>query len=149
MEVFNEILKTEEQALTGMWPDLTIREFHLIEAVCEAVDEGHDNRATAIAAAQRVTAGTLTTAVNLLEKRGYLERRRDDGDRRAVRIHPTEKGRGANEAHKNFHREMVEDVLSVLSEEECRIFLHALSGVSAFFRKKYSEQGAIYDRDHN
>ena len=138
VEVFNEILKTEEQALTGQWQDLTIREFHLIEEVCRAVDEDRDNRATAVAAAQRVTAGTLTTAVNLLEKKGYLERRRDGNDRRAVRIHPTKKGRQADEAHKEFHREMVEDVLSILSEEECQVFLHALSGVSTFFRKKYN-----------
>lgn len=137
VEIFNEILKTEEQVLTGQWPDLTIREFHLIEEVCTTVDEDRDNRATAIAAAQRVTAGTLTTAVNLLEKKGYLERRRDGNDRRAVRIHPTEKGRLADETHKNFHREMVEDVLNILSEEECQVFLHALSGLGAFFRRKY------------
>ena len=138
VEVFNEILKTEEAALTGEWPDLTVREFHLIEEVCRTIDEERDNRATAIAAAQRVTAGTLTTAVNLLEKKGYLERRRDGSDRRAVRIHPTEKGRQADESHKKFHQEMVEDVLSILSEEECRVFLHALSGVSTFFRRKHN-----------
>lgn len=142
VEVFNEILKTEEQALVVNWPDLTVREFHLLEEVCRAVDEGRDNRATAIAAAQRVTAGTLTTAVNLLEKKGYLERRRDGNDRRAVRIHPTERGWQANEDHKKFHQEMVEDVLSILNEEECQVFLRALSGVSTFFRKKYRESMA-------
>ena len=137
VEVFNEILKTEEAVLIGNWPDLTVREFHLLEEVCRTVDEGKDNRATAIAAAQRVTAGTLTTAVTLLEKKGYLERRRDSNDRRAVRIHPTEKGRQANEEHTAFHQELVEDVLGVLNEEECRVFLHALDGIGAFFREKY------------
>lgn len=142
VEVFNEILKTEEQALTDRWPDLSLREFHLIEEVCRVEDLGGDNRAGAIAAAQRVTAGTLTASVNLLEKRGYLERRRDSQDRRAVRIYPTEKGRQANEAHMKFHQEMVEDVLSILTEEECQVFLRALSGVTTFFRKKYGVQGA-------
>ena len=142
VEVFNEILKTEEQALAADWSDLSMREFHLIDEVCRAVDENRDNRATAIAAAQGVTAGTLTIAVNLLEKKGYLERRRDSADRRAVRIHPTEQGRRANASHAEFHQEMVEDVLSVLNEEECQVFLRALSGVTAFFRKKYGVQGA-------
>lgn len=137
VEVFNEILRTEEQALAASEPELSLREFHLIEEVCCAVDQGRDNRATAIAAAQKVTAGTLTTAVNLLEKKGYLERRRDEQDRRAVRIYPTEKGRRADELHTNFHKEMVDDVLSVLSEEESQVFLRALSGVTAFFRQKY------------
>ena len=136
VDVFNGILKTEEQVLVGKWPDLTVREIHLIEEVCRTVDENRDNRATAIAAAQRVTAGTLTTAVTLLEKKGYLERRRDGNDRRAVRIHPTEKGRQANEDHTAFHREMVTDVLAVLSEEECRVFLRALDTLGAFFRNK-------------
>lgn len=137
VEVFHEILKTEERVLEESCSELSLREFHLIEEVCLAVDQGRDNRATAIAAAQRVTAGTLTTAVNLLEKKGYLERCRDEQDRRAVRIVPTEKGRQANEIHTNFHREMVDDVLSILSEEECQVFLRALSGVTTFFRQKY------------
>lgn len=137
VEVFNEILKTEEQALEERQPELSVREFHVIEEVCRAVDQGRDNRATAIAAAQRVTAGTLTTAVNLLEKKGFLERRRDEQDRRAVRLYPTEKGRQANEIHTNFHKEMVDDVLGVLNEEECQVFLRALSSVTTFFRQKY------------
>ena len=56
VEVFNEILKTEENALAKAYKDLSLRELHLIEEVCRAADEGRDNRATAIAAAQRVTA---------------------------------------------------------------------------------------------
>lgn len=81
VEVFDEILKTEEESLAGSFSDLSLRELHLIEEVCRAEDEARDNRATAIAAAQRVTAGTLTTAVSLLERKGYLERRRDERDR--------------------------------------------------------------------
>lgn len=141
VEVFHEILKTEERALEAQRPDLSVREFHLIEEVCQAVDQGRDNRATAIAAAQRVTAGTLTTAVNALEKKGYLERRRDCEDRRAVRIYPTEKGWQANELHTEFHKEMVEDVLCALNEEESQIFIRALSSVTEFFRQKYAAKG--------
>ncbi len=69
VEVFDEILKTEEESLAGSFSDLSLRELHLIEEVCRAEDEARDNRATAIAAAQRVTAGTLTTAVSLLERK--------------------------------------------------------------------------------
>lgn len=149
VEVFNEILRTEELALAAGTPDLSMREFHLIEEVCRAVDQGRDNRATAIAAAQRVTAGTLTTAVNLLEKKGYLKRVRDEQDRRAVRICPTEKGRRADAMHTRFHKEMVEDILSILTEEECQVFLHGLSGVTNFFRRKYGARGAQEGNDHD
>ena len=136
VEVFNEILNTEETVLHAQCPDLSLREFHLIEEVCRTVDGEGDNRPTAIAAALQVTAGTLTASVTLLEKKGYLERRRDNQDRRAVRLYPTEKARWANELHSRFHQGMVAEVLSVLTEEEAVIFVRALGAVSAFFRQK-------------
>ena len=139
VEVFNEILKTEENALAKAYKDLSLRELHLIEEVCRAADEGRDNRATAISAAQRVTAGTLTTAVSLLEKKGYLERRRDERDKRVVRILPTARAREADARHARFHEEMVADILETLTEEEAVIFVRALGSVSAFFRAKHKE----------
>ncbi|MFC4913529.1 MarR family winged helix-turn-helix transcriptional regulator [Actinomadura gamaensis] len=39
-----------------------------------------------------VTPATLTSVVNTLERDGYVERRRDPGDRRAVLLHATEGG---------------------------------------------------------
>ena len=134
VEVFDEILKTEEESLAGSFSDLSLRELHLIEEVCRAEDEARDNRATAIAAAQRVTAGTLTTAVSLLERKGYLERRRDD---RAVRIWPTEKARAADQVHAAFHREMVDEILKTLSDQEAQVLVRALGSLTAFFREKY------------
>jgi DNA-binding MarR family transcriptional regulator len=37
--------------------------------------------------------GTLTSVVNTLVREGYVERRRDPGDRRVVRLYVTDKGR--------------------------------------------------------
>ncbi len=139
VEVFNEILKTEELCLAGAYRDLSLRELHLIEEVCRTADEERDNRATAIAAAQRVTAGTLTTAVSLLEKKGYLERHRDERDKRVVRILPTEKARQAEILHKKFHEEMVAHVLEAISPEETEVFVRALGSVAEFFHHKYGE----------
>lgn len=136
VEVFHDILKTEELALSSSKKELSLRELHLIEEVCRAENQGLDNRATAIAAAQRVTAGTLTTAVSLLERKGYLIRCRDEHDKRVVRILPTEKARQANRAHERFHEEMVENLLSFLTQEEAQVFVRALGRVSLFFREK-------------
>lgn len=136
VEVFHEVLKTEELALSRAKGELSLRELHLIEEVCRAAELGLDNRATAIAAAQRVTAGTLTTAVSLLERKGYLERRRDEHDKRVVRILPTEKAWQANREHERFHEELVEYILSFLSEEEAQVFVRALGHVAGFFQEK-------------
>lgn len=152
VEMFHEILNIEETALADAGGGLSLRELHLIEAVCRAVDAGADNRATAIAAAQRVTAGTLTTSVSLLEKKGYLERRRDERDRRAVRIYPTDRARRAEERHARFHREMVDGILGALDGEEAGVFVRALGSVAGFFRDKYERKGKEnnrYDTDHH
>lgn len=132
VEVFHQVLKTEELALSRAKGELSLRELHLIEEVCRAADLGLDNRA----AAQRVTAGTLTTAVSLLERKGYLERRRDEHDKRVVRILPTEKARQANREHERFHEEMVDYILNSLSQEEAQVFVRTLSRVSGFFQEK-------------
>ena len=46
VEVFHDILKTEELALSSSKKELSLRELHLIEEVCRAEDQGLDNRAT-------------------------------------------------------------------------------------------------------
>lgn len=138
VEVFNDVLKTEELYVAERCADLSVREMHLIEEVCRAVDQGRDNRASAIAAAQRVTAGTLTAAVNQLEAKGYLERVRDGSDKRSVRLHPTEKGREADRRHTDFHRELVEGAVAALTEEESEILARCLGGVADFIRKEIS-----------
>lgn len=137
VEVFNDILKTEELYITESCRDLSVREMHIIEEVCRAVDQGRDNRASAIAAAQHVTAGTLTAAVNQLESKGYLERVRDGSDKRSVRLCPTERGREADRRHADFHRELVEATVETLSAEELEVLARGLGGIAAFIRKKY------------
>ncbi len=137
VEVFNDILRTEEAYISQCCPDLSVREMHLIETVCRAVDQGRDNRSSAIAAAQRVTAGTLTAAVNQLEAKGYLERVRDSGDKRSVRLRPTQRGREAERRHTDFHRELVEAAVARLSIGETEALARGLGGIAALIRERY------------
>ena len=142
VDVFNGILKTEELYVTANCPDLSLREIHLIEEVCRAVDQGRDNRASAMAAALRVTAGTLTAAVNQLEGKGYLERARDGNDKRSVRLLPTQKGRQAMCHHRQFHLELVAAVVDRLSPEEAEVLLRSLGGIASFFQERCQGQNA-------
>ena len=137
VEVFNDILKAEEIYVTESCADLSVREMHIIEEVCRAVDQEKDNRPSAIAAAQHVTAGTLTTAVNQLEAKGYLERVRDGSDKRSVRLHPTQKGREADRRHAGFHRELVEATVERLTAEEAEVLARGLSGIASFIRENH------------
>lgn len=136
VNIFNEILKTEEESLKkDPSHNLSIREMHTIETVCKAVESG-ENTASEIAAFQRITGGTLTTTVNRLEKKGYVLRMQDQKDKRQVRILPTEKGRLANMVHASFHKKMVQSVMAVLNEEELAAFVKGLETIEAFFRSK-------------
>ncbi len=139
VNAFNEILKTEEVLLAGAneFPNLSLREIHVIEAVCNAEDDRTENHSTAIAAILRITAGTLTTTVSLLEKKGYLIRKKTEKDKRMVQIFPTELGRKAHDYHRRFHEEMVECILSILSKKEIDVLVDVLGKISSFFHNKY------------
>lgn len=106
---------------------------HIIEAICAA---DQDNRTTAIAKELGITTGTLTVAVNSLVKKGYVERRRDERDRRVVRLFPTEKARQANQVHTKFHHDMVEGVMQALSPQEVAVFIHSLNAIRDYFESK-------------
>ena len=89
--LFNDILKIEGKALrAGEYREISMRDMHIIEAICAASGQ-EDNRTTAIARELDITTGTLTVAVNSLVKKGYVERRKDQRDRRVVRLYPTVK----------------------------------------------------------
>ena len=130
-EVFGDILKREEASLAA--GDLSLREVQLIDAVCRTVDQGGDNRSTAIAAARQMPAGTLTCAVDLLVKKGYLTRLRDRKDRRVVRLMPTQQGRAASEQHRAFHRRIADSLLSVLTDQEASALARGLEKLTDFF----------------
>lgn len=139
VRVFNEILHTEEGCLANSaFADLSLRELHVIEAVGQACRCGN-NRAAEVARRLRVTAGTLTTSVNLLVKKGYLARSQDEQDRRVKRIGLTDRGRAADRAHAAFHEEMVRAVCGRLTPEELCVFVRGLDSIGRFFEEKYEK----------
>jgi len=89
VETFNDILQIEQNALSeGVLNDLSITEIHTIEAI------GMYSSRTMSEVAQdlNITVGTLTTAINKLVKKEYVERQRGELDRRAVMICLSRKG---------------------------------------------------------
>ena len=134
VKVFNEILKIEEDCLrTGEFKNLSVREMHVIEAVCAAVDQKTGNRSSDIAHTLRISAGTLTATASLLEKKGCIIREKDQHDKRIVRLYPTDKGRQADRTHQQFHQEMVENVIGTLSSSEVDILIKGLQSLESFF----------------
>ena len=134
VKVFNEILRVEETSLKkSEFKNLSVREMHVIEVICNANESGSGNRATDIAQALGISAGTLTIAVSSLERKGYVKRIQDVKDKRIFRLSATEKGIGANQAHQRFHHEMVMNVMNTLDTQEIDVLINGLKSLETFF----------------
>lgn len=66
----------------------------------------------------RLTSGSITTAVDRLERKGMVERRNDPADRRARVVHLTESGRKLIEYAFSDHEAAMEHAASGLTPEE-------------------------------
>lgn len=139
VHIFNQILAWEEQTLkeTGT-TDLSVREMHVIEAISNLEGTGQNTMAN-IAKVLCISPGSLTTAVNVLVNKGYLERRYTPKDRRVVFVVPTEKGAHVNALHEDFHRRMCDMVGEELNEEQWDVLLSALQKIERFFVQKVSQ----------
>lgn len=129
VKIFNEVLIIEENALKGSrFNDLSIKEMHTIEAI----GMYGENTTSEVAKKTYVTVGTLTVSINNLVKKGYVERIRSEEDRRVVKLGLTKKGRLLYRLHDKFHRDMVKETLSDLSEEEAEILVKGLRNLHLF-----------------
>lgn len=136
VNLFHEIWELEEKAIiTEEFKDLTNNDMHVIEAV----GPGEGNNMSAIAKKLNITVGSLTTAMNSLVNKGYVERHRSERDRRVVFVKLTGKGIKAYRHHEDYHRQMTGAILDKLSEDEIPVLVKTLDGLAEFFRG-YSEK---------
>lgn len=131
VSVFNDILTIEESELKkSQFKDLSITEMHTIEAI------GMYKKKTTsdVAKELSITVGTLTTAINKLVKKDYVERIRSEDDRRVVKLGLTKKGKLLYRVHQHFHREMVKNILDGMATDEQQALLAALKNLHDFLR---------------
>lgn len=131
VHLFNEIWELEKDAIiTEEYSDISNNDMHIIEAI----GLGNDNTMSVVAKKLGITAGSLTTSINSLVNKKYVERERSESDRRVVYIGLTEKGRKAYRHHEEFHMRMTDAVIQNLDESEIPVLLKTLGSLSGFFR---------------
>ncbi len=136
VRLVNEIWELEGKTIiTDEFKDITNNDMHVIEAIGL---EGGKNMSS-VAKRLNITVGSLTTAVNNLVKKQYVERSRSEEDRRVVLVKLTEKGIAAFKHHEEYHRQMTETVLEKLNEEDLPVVMKVLDGLNEFF-KGYGKQ---------
>ncbi|MBL4932048.1 MULTISPECIES: MarR family winged helix-turn-helix transcriptional regulator [Clostridium] len=133
VKIFNDILVIEQKTLkSGVLNDLSVTEIHTIEAIGMYTARNMSE----VAADLKITLGTLTTAINKLIKKGYVERNRIETDRRVVQVQLTKKGKLAYRLHEKFHGDMIKDIVEGLEPSEEEILVTSLSKLSKFFKEK-------------
>ena len=134
VQLFRDILDIEEKWLQNSeFSDLSVTEIHVIEAI--SLDK--ERTMSEVAYDLSITVGTLTTAINKLVKKGYVDRRRIEEDRRVVLVMLTDKGKEVFKYHEEFHNDMVKCTIYSFSKEEEIVLVSALKRVSEFFEEKY------------
>ena len=87
----------------------------------------------AIAKKLNITVGSLTTAVNSLVKKGYVDRFRSKEDRRVVYVRLLEKGENAYHHHEDYHKQMTQAIVDKLDKSEIPVLLKTLDALTGFF----------------
>ena len=134
VEIFNDILTIEQTALKkGAFNDLSVTEMHTIEAI----GMYHPRTMSEVAQDLKITVGTLTTAINRLVKKGYVERNRVEDDRRIVQILLTKRGKLAYRIHEKFHTDMIHAMVEGMELKHEEILVQSLSQLSQFLKSHY------------
>ena len=127
--IFNNVLVIEEVSLRGSrFKDISIKEMHTVDVI----GNFSDVTPSFVSKELMVTLGTVTTCLNNLERKGYIERIRSDQDRRVVYLHLTKKGRLVHRLHKRFHKAMVEKIIDGMSPEEINVMGKGLTNLYQF-----------------
>lgn len=127
--IFNNVLVIEEVSLRGSrFKDISIKEMHTVDVI----GNFSDVTPSFVSKELMVTLGTVTTCLNNLERKGYIERIRSDQDRRVVYLHLTKKGRLVHRLHKRFHKAMVEKIIDGMSPEEINVMGKGLINLYQF-----------------
>lgn len=136
VKLINEIWELEEKAIiTDEFKDLTNNDMHVIEAI----GLGEGKNMSSIARQLNITVGSLTTAMNSLVNKKYVERHRSEEDRRVVFVKLTSKGIKAYHHHEDYHRQMTQTILDKLDKKELPVLMKTLDALSDFFAG-YSEK---------
>jgi DNA-binding MarR family transcriptional regulator len=102
-------------------------------AVLRVLADGQEHSAGELATAADLTPASITKMLDGLSRAGFLERVRDESDRRRVGVRITDAGRREFAAKEQRIRAAWEDELEGASEEELDAMIVALQRMAALF----------------
>jgi DNA-binding MarR family transcriptional regulator len=133
VDVFNQILSIEGVTLKKWGVKLSMTEVHVLEAIRNSETPTMGNVANKL----RVTLGTLTTSVNVLVKKEYVTRYKDESDRRKVLLELKPSAKEVLKLHDKFHDEMISSLFNDLELEKDEVLMKSLENISEYFKQRY------------
>ncbi|MDP4119882.1 MAG: MarR family transcriptional regulator [Bacillota bacterium] len=121
--------------------NLSISEINMLEVINRKPIEGR--LIGEIASELYITPSSVTIAINKLEKKGYVTRKRGSTDARCVYVQLTDLGKRADRIHKRFHKSMAMSVSSGLTDDEKSILLKCMRKMNDFLENKVKMMEAV------
>lgn len=139
--LFNYILYIEEKNLKESGVNLTMNEVHTLESI----QKTKDNSMTYVARRCMVAQSTLTSNVSKLERKGFVNRYKDASDKRITRVSVTEKAHKVLRIHDEFHKKMIDKVVSDLGLNENHLLIDSLENILEYFRQEYHDKAIVVE----
>jgi DNA-binding MarR family transcriptional regulator len=136
VDLFNHILVLEEKNLQDRGISLSMTEVHTLENIQKSKSKTMSD----VARLQLITQGTLTVAVNRLQKKGYVSRLQDAQDKRIIRLSLTAKALDVLAIHDKFHEEMIDSFISDLKIDQDIALITSLRRIMEYFRQNYEDR---------
>jgi DNA-binding MarR family transcriptional regulator len=109
---------------TGITPD----QYSILRWICEGDPQGLTQRT--ITDLMASDPNTITSTLARMERSGLIERRPHESDKRAHRVRLLPKGRRVFEKARAVAVELQQQVLGVLTEDECERFLETMERIA-------------------
>lgn len=133
VSLYKDVLEKEQRSLiTKEFIDISVNDMHVIEAI--GLEK--ENRSSSVAKRLSITMGSLTKAIDGLTDKGYVIRTRSEEDKRVVLLTLTEKGKKAYKHFRNFHEELIHQIMAQLSEAEQKVLAKALGKLAVYLRRE-------------
>lgn len=133
VEIFHHILSIEGAMLREKGVSLSMNEVHVLEAILKTDEPTMSHIANRL----RVTVGTLTTAINRLVEKGYVERKKEKDDKRKVIVSLKTKAYECLKIHDEFHDDMISSVIEDMNIGDDDVLVRSLQNISDYFKNKY------------
>ncbi len=140
-------------AMAGRGSRLSAAELYLLEAVSAVAAEADAAGAcvSELSEYMELSLPTVTAAVNKLQAKGYVNKKKVAKDARMVLVCLTRAGRRAERARQYFHRRLVRAVTSGLSQDEKRVLLKCVGKLELFLEQNidlysHPQQNVLQER---